>query len=62
MPSPAPRTRPKTGSTKIRPASESLGLAEKRILFVGPLTIDFEVREAERTVLVLRVRRTKRVR
>jgi hypothetical protein len=30
-----------------------------RILFVAPLVVDFEVREAERTVLVLCVRRTR---
>jgi hypothetical protein len=34
----------------------------KRIVFLGPLAIDFEVRDADHTVLVLRVRRPRRPR
>jgi mRNA-degrading endonuclease RelE of RelBE toxin-antitoxin system len=34
----------------------------KRVAFFGPLVIDFEVRDTARTVLVLRIRRSRRPR
>jgi plasmid stabilization system protein ParE len=51
-------------SIDVRLARDPLSQGESRdglhrVLFVAPLVVDFEVREAERTVIVLRVRHTR---